>query len=123
MPKRFDDPWSQAEDDEEHQEESRTERKTARTSSSSAARSLEAQKAAIVATAKDSQKAGKYIRRTFTWTPGQIAMIRRASREMRLSDNKTVKVLLDLGIQAYLEGKRPEFNEERVTDPVYESWS
>jgi len=52
----------------------------------------------------DSRKAGQFIRRTFTFTEGQLAMIARVARERDRSQNQIARWLIDQGIQGHLDG-------------------
>lgn len=70
----------------------------------------------------ESQIAGDYIRRTFTWTPGQLEMIRSIAHELRLSENKAAKWLMDQGIQQYVEGARPDLDQETQLEPRLKEW-
>lgn len=76
------------------------------------------------ATYKPSQIAGQFIRRTFTWMPGQLEMIVRIQQEMGLEhETEAARVLMDLGIRAFLDGERPEVEEETVKiRPKLEEW-
>jgi hypothetical protein len=76
------------------------------------------------ATYPKSQIAGQYIRRTFTWTPGQLEMITRIQQEMGLEhETEAARVLMDLNICAFLDGERPEVEEETVKiRPKLEEW-
>ena len=56
----------------------------------------------------DSLRAGQYIRRTLTLSPGQLRMLKRIADELGVSEAKTARWLIDIGISAFVEGKRPD---------------
>ncbi len=56
----------------------------------------------------DSLRAGQYIRRTLTLTPGQLRMLKRIAEELSVSEAKTARWLMDKGIAAYVDGERPK---------------
>lgn len=65
-------------------------------------------KKAAKAKGADSLIAGNYIRKTFTWTEGQLDMIEEIATALGLSKFACARWLMDMGIQAYQEGQRPE---------------
>jgi hypothetical protein len=69
-------------------------------------------------------KAGQYIRRQFTFLPGQLDMVVKVAEEMNLSQNAAARWLIDVGLRAYVDGKRPEVQVIEVRlEPRLENWS
>jgi hypothetical protein len=58
--------------------------------------------------------AGQYIRRTFTFTPGQLARIKAIARELHISETGIARWLIDEGLGQWQEGVRPEVEEQAV---------
>jgi hypothetical protein len=69
-------------------------------------------------------KAGQYIRRQFTWLPGQLAMVVRVAEELEMSQNAAARWLVDVGLRAYVNGQRPEIEAVEVQmGPKLQDWS
>jgi hypothetical protein len=69
-------------------------------------------------------KAGQYIRRQFTFLPGQLDMVVKVAEEMNLSQNAAARWLIDVGLRAYVDGKRPEVQVIEIRlEPRLENWS
>lgn len=58
--------------------------------------------------------AGRYIRRTFTYTPVQLARIKTIARELHISETGIARWLIDQGLAQWEKGVRPEVEEEAV---------
>jgi hypothetical protein len=58
--------------------------------------------------------AGQYIRRTFTFTPGQLARIKAIARELHISETGIARWLIDEGLGQWEQGVRPEVEEQAV---------
>jgi hypothetical protein len=58
--------------------------------------------------------AGRYIRRTFTFTPVQLARIKAIARELHISETGIARWLIDQGLAQWEKGVRPEVEEEAV---------
>jgi transposase-like protein len=58
--------------------------------------------------------AGQYIRRTFTFTPGQLARIKAIARELHISETGIARWLIDQGLDQWEQGVRPEVEERAV---------
>ena len=58
--------------------------------------------------------AGQYIRRTFTFTPGQLARIKEIARELHISETGIARWLIDEGLEQWEQGVRPEVEERAV---------
>lgn len=58
--------------------------------------------------------AGQYIRRTFTFTPGQLARIKAIARELHISETGIARWLIDEGLGQWQQGVRPEVEEQAV---------
>lgn len=58
--------------------------------------------------------AGQYIRRTFTFTPGQLARIKEIARELHISETGIARWLIDQGLAQWEQGVRPEVEERAV---------
>jgi hypothetical protein len=58
--------------------------------------------------------AGQYIRRTFTFTPGQLVRIKEIARELHISETGIARWLIDQGLAQWEEGVRPEVEERTV---------
>ncbi len=58
--------------------------------------------------------AGQYIRRTFTFTPGQLARIKAIARELHISETGIARWLIDQGLAQWEQGVRPEVEERAV---------
>lgn len=57
---------------------------------------------------KDSRKAGKYLRKTFTLTPRQIADIERLALKYEISLNDIARWIVDVGLEAAASGRKPK---------------
>lgn len=68
--------------------------------------------------------AGKYIRRTFTLTPGQLRRIREIAQELHFSETAVARWLLDEGIEQWDRGTRPEIHEQQQVkqEPKLRNW-
>jgi len=51
--------------------------------------------------------AGQYIRRTFTFTPRQLARIKEIARELHISETGIARWLIDRGLGQWEQGVRP----------------
>jgi hypothetical protein len=58
--------------------------------------------------------AGQYIRRTFTFTPVQLAKIKAIARELHISETGIARWLIDQGLGQWEQGVRPEVEEKAV---------
>lgn len=58
--------------------------------------------------------AGQYLRRTFTFTPGQLARIKEIAEELHIAETGIARWLIDEGIAQYERGVRPEIEERAV---------
>ena len=58
--------------------------------------------------------AGRYIRRTFTFTPGQLVRIKDIARELHISETGIARWLIDEGLDQWEHGVRPEVEERAV---------
>ncbi len=58
--------------------------------------------------------AGQYIRRTFTFTPGQLVRIKEIARELHISETGIARWLIDEGLAQWAAGVRPEVEERTV---------
>jgi len=58
--------------------------------------------------------AGQYIRRTFTFTPKQLARIKEIARELHISETGIARWLIDEGLAQWEQGVRPEVEERTV---------
>jgi hypothetical protein len=65
-------------------------------------------------TGKTATLAGQYLRRTFTFTPGQLEKVREIAEELSLSEMDVMRWFTNMGIDAFLEGARPEVRETAV---------
>ena len=69
-------------------------------------------------------RVGQYIRRQFTFLPGQLDMVVKVAEEMNLSQNAAARWLIDVGLRAYVDGKRPEVQVIEIRlEPRLENWS
>jgi hypothetical protein len=67
--------------------------------------------------------AGQYIRRTFTFTPGQLERIKEIARELHISETGIARWLIDVGLTAWDNGLRPEVEEKAVKlEPKLKHW-
>jgi hypothetical protein len=67
--------------------------------------------------------AGQYIRRTFTYTPGQLARIKEIARELHIPETSIARWLLDEGLAQWDRGVRPELEETEVKlEPKLRKW-
>lgn len=81
-------------------------------------------KEAVLASYTESARAGKYVRHSFTWTPGQLAKIKEIARDLNISMNATARWLVDMGLTAYVEhGAEPELEVKEVrSEPKLREW-
>jgi hypothetical protein len=69
-------------------------------------------------------KAGQYIRRQFTFLPGQLDMVVKAAEDLEMSQNAAARWLIDVGLRAYVNGQRPEIEAVEVRmEPKLQDWS
>lgn len=67
--------------------------------------------------------AGQYIRRTFTFTPGQLKRIKAIARETHVAETGIARWLIDVGLQAWEDGLRPDLEEAAVKlEPKLKDW-
>ena len=67
--------------------------------------------------------AGRYLRRTFTFTPGQLRRIKELARELHVAETGVARWLIDEGLAQWEQGVRPEMREEQVKlEPVLRNW-
>ena len=67
--------------------------------------------------------AGQYIRRTFTFTPGQLEQIKEIARELHISETGIARWLIDVGLTAWNNGLRLEVEEKAVRlEPKLRHW-
>lgn len=68
--------------------------------------------------------AGKYIRRTFTLTPGQLRRIREIARDLHFSETSVARWLIDEGIEQWDRGTRPDIHEQPQVkqEPKLRDW-
>lgn len=67
--------------------------------------------------------AGQYIRRTFTFTPGQLERIKEIARTLRIPETSVARWLIDEGLARWQEGIRPELEETNVKlEPKLRNW-
>jgi hypothetical protein len=79
---------------------------------------------AAKATAKDNMVAGQFVRRQFLFTPSQLDMIVRVAEELNLSQNAAARWLVDVGLEAYTNGERPDIEVVEVrAQPRLKDWS
>lgn len=79
---------------------------------------------AAKATAKDNMMAGQFMRRQFLFSPGQLDMIVRVGEELNLSQNAAARWLIDVGLEAYMNGERPDIEVVEVrAQPRLKDWS
>jgi hypothetical protein len=71
--------------------------------------------AAARATVKKSLRAGKYIRRQFTFRPEQLDYIHELARQHRVPEADLVRWLVDRGILALENGENPDTIEVSTT--------
>jgi hypothetical protein len=60
---------------------------------------------------KTGMTAGRFIRKQGTWTESQIDLIKTIAVQEGMSELATMRWLIDLGLQAYVAGERPEMQE------------
>lgn len=70
-----------------------------------------------------SMKAGSYVRQTITILPKMRKLIKKLATENRVSLLAFYRWLLDLGLQAYEDGARPEPSEPTYTNVKMGHWS
>jgi hypothetical protein len=58
--------------------------------------------------------AGQYLRRTFTFTPGQLQRIKEIAEELHIAETGIARWLIDEGIAQYERGVRPDLEERAV---------
>jgi len=69
-------------------------------------------------------KAGQYIRRQFTFLPGQLDMVTKVAEELDMSQNAAARWLIDVGLRAYVNSQRPEIEVVEVRmEPKLQDWS
>jgi hypothetical protein len=69
-------------------------------------------------------KAGKYIHRQFSFLPGQLDMVIKATDDLEMSQNAAARWLIDVGLPAYVDGQRPEIEAVEVRmEPRLMDWS
>lgn len=67
--------------------------------------------------------AGQYVRRTFTFTPGQLRRIKEVARELHIAETGIARWLIDVGLSQFDEGLRPELQEANVKlEPKLKEW-
>lgn len=67
--------------------------------------------------------AGQYIRRTFTFTPGQLHRIKEIARTLHIAENSIARWLIDEGLAQWDQGVRPELEEQQVKlEPKLRNW-
>jgi hypothetical protein len=67
--------------------------------------------------------AGQYIRRTFTYTPGQLARVKEVARELHIPETSVARWLLDEGLAQWDKGVRPDMEEQEVKlQPKLRNW-
>jgi hypothetical protein len=67
--------------------------------------------------------AGQYIRRTFTYTPGQLERIKEIARTLHIAETSVARWLLDEGLTQWEKGVRPEMEESQVKlEPKLKNW-
>ena len=69
-------------------------------------------------------RAGRYIRKTFTFLPTQLAYIKQLAETEKMSMLSFMRWLVDQGLQSYEEGQRPEFKKKVVRgEPKLSHWT
>ena len=67
--------------------------------------------------------AGRYIRRTFTFTPGQLRRIKELARELHIAETGIARWLIDEGLAQWERGIRPELEEQAIKlEPRLRDW-
>ena len=67
--------------------------------------------------------AGQYIRRTFTFTPGQLQRIKELARTLHIPETSIARWLIDEGLTQWDRGVRPELEEAEVKlEPKLRNW-
>ncbi len=67
--------------------------------------------------------AGRYIRRTFTFTPGQLRRIKEIARELHIAETGIARWLIDEGLAQWEQGARPQLEEQAVKlEPKLRQW-
>ncbi|MCP4422044.1 MAG: hypothetical protein GY805_35980 [Chloroflexi bacterium] len=67
--------------------------------------------------------AGQYIRRTFTFTPGQLERIKEIARTLHVAETGVARWLIDEGLSQWERGIRPEMEERKVKlEPKLRNW-
>lgn len=67
--------------------------------------------------------AGRYIRRTFTFTPGQLKRIKEIAHALHIAETGVARWLIDEGLAQWERGVRPELQEEQVKlEPRLRNW-
>lgn len=70
-----------------------------------------------------SMVAGQYIRRTFTFTPGQLQRIKELARTLHIPETSVARWLIDEGLAQWDKGVRPEMEEAQVKlEPKLRNW-
>lgn len=79
---------------------------------------------AAKASGKDSLTAGQYVRRQFTFLPAQLDKLAEVADELNLSQNAAARWLIDVGLEAYMNGERPDIEVVEVrAQPRLKDWS
>jgi hypothetical protein len=67
--------------------------------------------------------AGQYIRRTFTFTPGQLQRIKGIAQALHIPETSIARWLIDEGLAQWDRGVRPELEEAQVKlEPKLRNW-
>jgi len=67
--------------------------------------------------------AGQYIRRTFTFTPGQLRRIKALARDLHIAETGVARWLIDEGLRQWERGVRPELEQQAVKlEPKLQDW-
>jgi hypothetical protein len=67
--------------------------------------------------------AGQYIRRTFTFTPGQLQRVKEIARTLHIPETSVARWLMDEGLAQWEKGTRPELEETNVKlEPKLRNW-
>jgi hypothetical protein len=72
---------------------------------------------------RSSLVAGQYIRRTFTFTPGQLRRVKEIARELHIAETGIARWLIDEGLMQWERGVRPEIEAHTVKlEPKLNDW-
>lgn len=67
--------------------------------------------------------AGQYIRRTFTFTPGQLRRVKEIALELHISETAIARWLIDEGLLQWERGVRPEVEQRTIKlEPKLRDW-